>query len=76
MVLLQAGRGLASYSSVEIHSIAAYLMLEVGSKRTKEEAEARDSVLSRVRAIDREFETGMPSVTQLFRPANEMYEGR
>lgn len=73
MCLLRTGRGLASFSSQEVHAVAAYLYVEL-SKMTEEEAKARDALIGEMRKIDREAETGMPAVTELYRPANEMYQ--
>lgn len=72
MSLMQAGRGLTSYDSSELFAIAAYLYIE-SSRQTKEEVDARDTTIGRMSAADREADTGVPAVTELYRPADEMY---
>lgn len=73
MCLLQTGRGLADFSSLEMHSIAAYMLIE-NARVTKEEAEARETIIGHVRKLDREYETGIPALAEFYRAADdEMY---
>lgn len=71
MTLVHAGRGLDSYDSLELYAISAYLHIE-SSKRTEEEVKSRDATIGRMRSSEREASTGIPAVTERFRPADEM----
>lgn len=51
--------------------MAYYLLLDE-SIRTEDEQKARERVISRLRAVEYEAETGMPAITQWMLPANEM----
>jgi len=73
MCLLHTGRSLEAFSSREVYAIGAYLYVEL-HKMTEDEAKVRDKLIGEMRKVDREVETGMPAVTEMYRPANEMYQ--
>lgn len=49
-----------------------YHLLLQSVLHTQEEEDARQKVLTKLRNLEYEHDTGMPAITQWMRPANEM----
>lgn len=68
---MNTGRSLRSLSSDDLYDVAYRLLME-RTRTTEEEMIAQEKTRSRIYDLIYEGETGMPALTMLYKPADEM----